>query len=244
MLKCKEEVDVYFKAEDHSYSYVRNGEIIPLKGVTSTISKYHSPFNAKVVALNIVNSKNYSKGKYSGMTVENIVKSWKATGDHGREMHSCIEKILNNEDLTPIEREKYSKELSIYEKFMGEYKPLEIHLSEVNVFSTSLELSGTLDYITFSPDGRAQLLDWKRTPTMDAVSYDGKKMKSPFNDLDDCKVSRYSLQLNVYRELLESNYTINGNPVTVESMKIVSIHPDNDEAIVTDVKRIDIKQLK
>lgn len=52
----------------------------------------------------------------------------------------------------------------------------------------------------------------------------------PLEHLDDCDGSKYSLQLNMYRYMLEKYYGIN-----ISYMGLVSLHPTQDAYFHTEV---------
>jgi ATP-dependent exoDNAse (exonuclease V) beta subunit len=77
------------------------------------------------------------------------------------------------------------------------------------VGDTEFKVAGRIDaLIQLEYDGRliTSLLDWK-TGT---IKLDNKyeKMKSPFNGLEDCSLNHYSIQLSLYRLIIERNLNI------------------------------------
>jgi hypothetical protein len=71
-------------------------------------------------------------------------------------------------------------------------------------------------------DGTFAIYDWKRAKEM--------KMENPFSngygpakDLPDCNYWHYTLQLNVYRWLLEKHYGLK-----ISEMALVVLHPNNN----------------
>ena len=57
----------------------------------------------------------------------------------------------------------------------------------------------------------------------------GKRAKLPINHIDDCSASKYFLQLNLYRYLLDRYYG-----VKVDRMVLVSFHPNLENYFMTD----------
>jgi hypothetical protein len=58
----------------------------------------------------------------------------------------------------------------------------------------------------------------------------GKLGKYPLDHLDDCEASKYFLQLNMYRHILQKHYNI-----VVSSMTLTSFHPQASTYFCTDV---------
>ena len=71
------------------------------------------------------------------------------------------------------------------------------------------QIAGRIDaIIQFQREGKTitSLLDWK-TGTIKLKNH-FQKMKPPFSDLDDCAYNHYSIQLSLYRLILERNLNI------------------------------------
>ena len=81
-------------------------------------------------------------------------------------------------------------------------------------------------------DGTFCLIDWKRSKEIKYDAYSNKKMKDPFSMLPDSNFGKFSLQLNLYKMLLERNYGL-----IVSKMMIAVFHPNCNEIInVEDLK--------
>lgn len=71
---------------------------------------------------------------------------------------------------------------------------------------------------------RFWIFDWKRSKELKYKAYEKNNVcKIPGSFIDDCNFSSYSLQLNLYRTILEKNYDIN-----IAGMALVVIHPNSD----------------
>ena len=65
-------------------------------------------------------------------------------------------------------------------------------------------LAGSIDFVAQAADGTFLIIDWKWSKNLQSkFSNDFQRMKSPLSHLDDCAGNHYSLQLNVYKYLLE-----------------------------------------
>ena len=74
-----------------------------------------------------------------------------------------------------------------------------------------------------NPDRTLQIYDWKRSKDISYESYKDKCAKTEcIKHLPDCNYWHYSLQLNIYKTILEHKY---GKKVT--ALYLVRLHPDN-----------------
>ena len=70
---------------------------------------------------------------------------------------------------------------------------------------TEVEMAGTFDFLGFKGD-TIDLVDWK---TCDKIwSFSQLKLSPPFDKLDDCNLNVYSLQLCMYKYMLEKEYEL------------------------------------
>ena len=58
-----------------------------------------------------------------------------------------------------------------------------------------------------------------------------QKGTPPIEHLDDCNFNQYSLQLNLYKHILEKHYGIK-----IEGMFLVVLHPNNSTYLKMDIK--------
>ena len=119
---------------------------------------------------------------------------------------------------------------------------LKPYRSEWVVWDEDWKIAGTIDAVCRDErDGSYWILDWKRVKNglqvdLDATKWGyvpeedeyldypksyGKMMPSPLDDIHITKYWNYSLQLNLYREILEKNYGIE-----IKGMMLVQFHPN------------------
>ena len=94
---------------------------------------------------------------------------------------------------------------------------LSVVLGRVLACSEEERLAVSIDFVAQAADGTFLIID---VPSK--FSNDFQRMKSPLSHLDKCAGNHYSLQLNVYKYLLEKYYS-----VSVSRMLIVCAHPDS-----------------
>ncbi len=87
-------------------------------------------------------------------------------------------------------------------------------------------------------DNTLSIYDWKFSKEIQTHSY-GKKGLGAASDLNDCNTTHYSLQLNLYREILEKKYGY-----TIRDMVLVFMHRDlYDSYVKYPVSRMDMGPL-
>jgi ATP-dependent exoDNAse (exonuclease V) beta subunit len=101
------------------------------------------------------------------------------------------------------------------------------------VFKEDIKLAGSIDMIYLKPDGTLAIYDWKRAKEM---KYENSFQSGlpPLDHLPDTNYWHYSLQLNIYRRILEEFYG-----VVVSELALVVLHPNNDNYRVIMLNRMD-----
>lgn len=99
-------------------------------------------------------------------------------------------------------------------------------------------ISGSIDMTYINEAGQIVIFDWKRVKDLDKCykykNGDYKMGKGILSHLKDTKFNHYSLQLNVYRHILETWYD-----KEVVGMYLAIFHPDNDSFQTKKVERMD-----
>lgn len=101
------------------------------------------------------------------------------------------------------------------------------------VFDEEHKVAGSIDMVYKKPDGTLAIYDWKRTEELKMEN----KFQSglgPVSHLPDTNYWHYSLQLNVYRYILQKHYG-----VTVSELALVVLHPINKSWRVAKVNMMD-----
>ena len=104
--------------------------------------------------------------------------------------------------------------------------------TEQRVFDGPHQLAGAVDMQWMREDGERTpegalvilLADWKRSDKLSKPSY-GEKGLGPLSAYDACPASEYSLQLGLYRWVLERHHGVH-----VARMEIVAMHPNMEAA--------------
>jgi hypothetical protein len=101
------------------------------------------------------------------------------------------------------------------------------------VFDEEHKVAGSIDMVYKKPDGTLAIYDWKRA---EEIKTENKFQSGlgPVSHLPDTNYWHYSLQLNVYRYILQKHYG-----VTVSELALVVLHPINKSWRVAKVNIMD-----
>jgi ATP-dependent DNA helicase PIF1 len=214
---------IKFQEEGHRYWIDNNDE--DLVSSTTYIHEFFGEFNTEKVIKDILSSEKYKKPdcKYYKMTYDDIKNQWesnrKIASEAGTNMHADIEHFYNG-----LEVVNDSDEFKQFLSFYKDHQNLEIYRTEWMIFCELLRITGSVDAIFKNEDGTLSIGDWKRSKQISYNSFGNKVGKFPFDNLEDCNYYHYSLQLNLYRIILEKFYG-----EKVKEMFLVVLHPDNKD---------------
>ena len=216
--------DQYITFEEGPHIYTVHGE----SGYTSVTTWNHSHFghfDADAIADKLIKNKTKMEDptyKYYGKTREQMKAEWAQNGliasTAGTAMHYDIECFYNN---LPVENE--SVEFQYFKKFVEDFPDLKAYRTEWMVYYEEFKLSGSIDMVFENPDGTLSIYDWKRVKAISYESEYNKYSHTPcISHLPDTNFWHYSLQLNMYKLILERKYG-----KTIKSLCLVCLHPDN-----------------
>jgi len=167
------------------------------------------PEKSESMGRTIKSSKFIPGNKYYDAALNHVKDSWNENGrlasELGTEMHLNIEYYYNEVPYRPG-----FTETPEYELFVDYLKdnPYQAYRTEWAVFAKKYKLAGSIDMIYCDPDDpdSYMIADWKRSKEIKFKGFFGKKGKHPVSEFDDCNFSHYSLQLNIYKLILENYY--------------------------------------
>ena len=206
--------DFKFFPDDHHYEC--NGKRIGTS-VTTLIHEYTNPFDKEKVSKKI--------SLKTGRPQEEILKDWELENRFstikGTLVHEYAQGLWNGEEVLPnyenikdidINRLKKAFEASKVQaqKFYNDYKDtFEVVKDEFIVGSLEYDIAGSIDNLFLNKEnGNLVMIDYKTNKKIDTESFNHVKMLYPLDSLDDCNYSHYSLQLNIYKILIEKYTSI------------------------------------
>ena len=219
--------DEFVTFQEEGHKYFINGINDGLISVTGFVHQNFEHFDANGIADKLLkNTKkmcdpNY---KYFGKTKEEMIEEWNENGriasELGTALHADIENFYNQ-----IKVENDSLEFQYFRKFVSDFPELVPYRTEWMVYDETINLTGSIDMVFENPDGTLQIYDWKRSKGIEYESFDGKCSITPcLSHLPDTNFNHYSLQLNIYRKILQDKYD-----KIVSKLCLVILHPDHHE---------------
>ncbi len=168
--------------------------------------------------------------KYFGYSKEDILQEWDDIRDEasqkGTLLHNSIDEYSISKQLPSLNS---IPEFKYYLEFESDYDEFECVSSEWAIFDEELDIAGTIDRISKCSEGKYHLFDWKRSKEIKENSQD--EAHFPINYIPNANYWKYALQLNMYSYILEKNYDI-----VIDSMSLVLLHPKYDSYKVFSVK--------
>jgi len=181
-----------FKEKEHKY-FVEGTPIN--KSVSALIGDFYQHFNANAVAP-------YSAAK-AGVSTEEILKQWadinQESRDRGHRVHNFGELYQFDRSLKPSCPQE--------EAIVAFWKDLPEHIvpvaAELRMYHFEYLFAGTADIILFDTKKQTYIIaDYKTNKDL-LKNFKGKTMLAPFQDLLDCPLNHYVIQLSYYQLLLE-----------------------------------------
>ena len=218
---------IYFVEKTHKY-YI-DGSCDGNLSCTGFIHEFFGHFDPKAIIIKMrKNPAKWATSKYFGKTDEEIIKEWndngKTASEAGTAMHLAIEQFLHGAPEQIIPEIFDSIEWKYFKKFWTDCgDDLEPYRSEWEVWTSSdIKLCGSIDMVfRRRSDGKFVIYDWKRSKEIKTENKFGSGL-SPLEHLPDTNYWHYTLQLNVYKWILEKYYGLE-----VADLYLVILHPDN-----------------
>ena len=167
----------------------------------------------------MMRSQRWEDSKYFGMSKEKIKQSWaelaKVASEAGTKLHNDIENFYNN-----IETDNSSMEWTYFKNFFQDHSDFVPYRTEWTLWDQESKICGSVDMIFMNKDGTLTIYDWKRSKEIKRNNRFQKGLNKIVSHLDDCNYEHYSLQLNIYRYLVEKSYGFK-----VSELAIVVFHP-------------------
>jgi ATP-dependent exoDNAse (exonuclease V) beta subunit len=239
--------------DEESHTYFVNGNIMSTS-VTQLVHKYFPPFLGDIVAkkmvsrsdfltssryskyLELVGDLDLSKEECIDEAANRIKNVWKEdakkASDAGTAMHLSIENYyIHGSEMPDCKESKLFLSFDRYAEKLG-YIPFR---SEQRIWDVDYSIAGSVDMLFIKKENiniepyKIWIVDWKRSKEIKKFGYSNGY--GPMKNKKDCNYEHYSLQLNIYKHLLEKNYKI-----SVERMSIVVLHPMLEDFDIHDIQ--------
>ena len=210
---------ILFDESNHTYSI--DGSCKDVISVTTLIHQNFPHFNSSEVIKKMI--KNGLSEKYIGLTEDEIKQKWDENGkkasQKGTDLHKQIELFYNNQIIDNASIE-FNYFLDFNETIKDRLSP---YRTEWSIFRKDLLLAGQLDILYKIKDkNEYALYDWK---CVKEIKFENKfeKGKGSLKHLDHCNYNHYSIQLNIYKHILETLYEMK-----IIEMFLVVLNNEND----------------
>ena len=244
------EKDDYITFTEANHNYTIGDGKTKFISTTTFIHTLFAQFDADSVITNMMSGKKWTTSKYYGMTREEIKREWankaRQSSTEGTDLHKHVELFMNqslNQSSLPCDGYTHRELLEMYENinkeqfseiyntrewdhflhFVSNYPELKPYRTEWMIYDEECKIAGSIDMIYINQDGTLSIYDWKRCLTIDKTSgWNKYAIEECVNHLPDTNFWHYSLQLNIYKNILEKNYG-----VRISQLFLVKLHPDN-----------------
>lgn len=213
---------IKFKEDTHEYFYLNdeNKEVPFSKSVTRFLSAYEVPFDQDFWAKHSAQKEN--------VPVDVILDRWarkaRISQVLGTALHARLEFLFNNK-IYSIDHEYVQKKCKHNKEEINEVLELYNELGKIiddfyykaraNIIPVKLEmvigdidldLAGCVDGLFWNvKDQELQIFDWKSNAEFKTTNKYHNKLLKPFEQLDQCSLNIYSLQLSIYKYIIEKN---------------------------------------
>lgn len=240
----------YINYYDEPHHYFIGGE--QKISATTFIGKFKPKFDTQ--------GKASSQAQQRGISTECVIDEWDFKRDFscikGTLFHKYAEDYLSNK-VFPYPAEQYQKLFGVdilkpkfdklvkmfhtfYEQSNANLIPIK---SEWIVGDRELGICGCVDQLYYNKkSGSLEIWDWKTNKKINTKSPYKNRFKHPVEHLDECEMNSYSLQLSLYKYIIERNTSLKlGHCYIVwfyeenESYKVIKTH-DYREEIQTMIK--------
>ena len=117
------------------------------------------------------------------------------------------------------------KEWNYFLNFINDHKNLKPYRSEWMIYDDIHKIAGSVDMVYENEDTTLSIYDWKRCASITKINnYNEYSLNPLISHLHHTNFWHYSLQLNIYKYILENNYD-----KKVTSLYLVRLHPDDEE---------------
>lgn len=215
---------IVFDADSHTYTI--DGHVAP-RSVTGLLHAYCNDFDPERALAAMRASGRWEErcaeleARGLGTTDTDFVERWRFSGqvarDRGTLLHWHAEQAANGRVIQEPSPE-FKQVLQLFECFarLG-WAP---YRTELSIFHCGLRCAGQMDLLCTDSQGHFVIVDYKRTKELPSENAHAALLY-PLDHLPDAAWWKYSLQQNLYRYILISEYQC-----SVASMWLACVHPE------------------
>jgi hypothetical protein len=230
--------------EEATHIYTIDGVREGWTSCTGFLHYFFGQFNSDAIITKIMNSPKWYASPYYGMTAEAIKKQWDDNKNEastaGTRMHLDIERFYNAmpavpgctytyddgiaglavDEWTPNPGSEWDYFCAFQKDYVAKHGFVPFR-TEWLVFDEAHKVAGSIDMVYMKPDGTLAIYDWKRAKELKTENRFQSGI-GPLAHLPDTNYWHYTMQLNVYRCILQTYYGY-----VVSELALVVLHPNN-----------------
>ncbi|MGE5456908.1 MAG: hypothetical protein ACM3RX_00990 [Methanococcaceae archaeon] len=231
--------DMEFIESGHRY-VLKSDPGIEFTSCTTFVNYFFKAFDKVAIAKKLT----ATHPNYQNMSPEKLIAQWDQTGIDGVAVHKEVENFINTGALPTL-----PKSIQAVEFLQKQNSEAVKIMSEIVVFSKELGIAGTVDLLIYDKaTGCYYLRDWKTSKKIEMSSYGNKRGNHPATSaIMDCNYYHYSLQLSLYRYILETCYGINITDCEIYHLtdnSLSSIKCDYHKDIIEEMLKADKSELR
>lgn len=208
---------------------------------TAFIGKFKNKFDSKAQAK--------KKSAKTGIPEEELLADWDFKGDFSRTkgtfLHNYAENYWQNK-IFPIDysevdlkfgeglmKERLEACIELFHNFYKDASDALVPISmELVVGDAELGIGGMVDCLFWNQKmGELQIFDYKTNSEINTFSKYRNRMLAPINFLHDCELEAYSIQLNLYKYIIEKNTSLK-----IGKCYLVHIHEEQEKYNIIECK--------
>ena len=201
--------------EEDTHTYFLQNSNINFQSVTEFIHTFFKEFDENKIA----NKLKSIHPRYTGMTAKELIEKWNSNRDRGTKVHKEIEDYILKKDNNTYDMKSKQAIDFINKKCI---KDSNVLLPELIIYSEKLKLAGTIDLVIYNKlTNQISLIDWKTNKKINKKAFreSDTGLRWPTKSLPDCNFTHYTLQLSLYKYILQNNYNIKVNGIFLMHLK-------------------------
>jgi hypothetical protein len=190
----------HFDEDTHTYTF--DGRV--LKSVTGVCKRFHKPFERDAISKRVA--------EREGRPQEEVLAEWDAKAkratDLGTEVHKLIETYWDQgleAALALWATEEAKARFAAFVEFrMRELPTIKVVAQELKVYNLAFGMAGMIDFVGINDKQDLFIFDWKtngKFTTDSDKAYD--MLRAPLTSYPDNHLNAYSIQLSLYRLMLD-----------------------------------------
>jgi hypothetical protein len=228
---------VKFHDAEHKY-FIREQELI---SGTGFVGQFKEKFDSE--------GQSVKSAKKKGISAEELLAEWGFKGDFSRTkgtlLHNYAENHWQNK-IYPIDytthdekfgeglmKERLEECIRMFKEFYLKAKKNLIPVAmELVIGDADIGIGGMVDCLFWNDKyNEYQIWDYKTNKEIAEYSKYKKRMKMPINFLHDCELEAYSIQLNLYKYIIQKN-----TDIKIGKCFLVHIHEEQQDYNIIECK--------